>query len=120
MCYAPCDVSPGGRALRSDELSDVVKCDDMMTLIGFTGKLARDAHVEIAIAPAPIDGDLPLDQSLTAGARGREKIDQLRHHFAERTSQHLCLGMADQMLGRAVEDADPALRIHANNAGAGA
>src|SRR3954453_19295439 len=111
MCYAPCDVRPGGRALRSDELGDVVKCDDVMTLIGFAGELTRDAHVEIAIATSPVDGHLSLGQPLTAEACGREQIDQLRHHLAERTSQHLGFGVADQLLGRAVKNADPALAI---------
>src|SRR5689334_17135515 len=99
MCYAPRDVGPGGRALRHDELGDVIKCDDMMTLIGFAGELTCDTHVEIAIATAPVDGDLSLGQSLTASARNREEIEQLRHHLAKRATQHLCLGVADQLLG---------------------
>src|SRR5215475_15800861 len=109
MCYAPRNVGPGGRALRRDELGDVIKSDNVMALIGFTRELARDAHIEIAIATGPIDRDLPLDQPLAAGARDREKIDQLRHDVAERVSQHLRLGVADQLLGRAVEDTDPPL-----------
>ena len=120
MCYAPRNVGPGGGALRGDELGDVIKCDDVMALIGFAGQLTRNTHVEIAIATSPVDGDLPLDQSLAAGARRREEINQFRHHVAERVTQHLRLGVADQLLGRAVEDADPPLRIHANDAGAGA
>src|SRR5882762_10333352 len=104
MCYAPRNIGPGGRALRGDELSDVIKCDDMMALIGFAGELTRDTHIEIAIATGPVDGDLSLDQSLAASARDREKIDQLRHHLAERVTQHLRLGVANQLLGRAVED----------------
>src|SRR5262249_57030109 len=64
------------------------------TLFPYTTLFRSDTHIEITVAASAVDGHLSLRQPLTAETCGREEIHQLRHHLAQRMSQHLRLGDA--------------------------
>ena len=113
------DVGPGRGALRGDQLGDVVEGDDVAAL-GIDGLLAGDAHRDVAVAAAAADRDLALDQALAARSRLVDDLLELRRDLVERAPERVGLAAADELLGGAVEDADAALAVDADDAGAGA
>ena len=62
----------------------------------------------------------PCTSRCGAGARRREQLGELGNDLVERLAERLRLGVPDQALGGAVEDADAAVGIDADDAGAGA
>src|SRR5260370_34090374 len=58
MGDAPGDVGPGGGALSSDEIADVVERDDRRAIVA--RGIAGDPNVENALAAVPQDCRLPL------------------------------------------------------------
>jgi len=71
------------RALRRDELGDVIQCDDVMALIGFADSSRVTRTLRLRSRPARLMVTCP-ESAVTAEACGREQIDQLRHHLGER------------------------------------
>ena len=80
------------------------------------GLFGRDAHRQIALAHVAADRDLALHQAVHPRARLGEQRLKLGHHVGQLAAGRVGFVLPDQPLGRAVEDADPALRIDADDA----
>ena len=92
-------------------------------LVGSTGREGNVLKIRSPLTLELQHADLlleALDQTLHSGARAGDQIDKLGRDIGERPPERLGLGMADEPLGGAVENADAILGIHPDDTGAGA
>src|ERR1700712_5786864 len=83
------------------------------------GLFGADTNREIAFMAVAADRDLALNQPLRALAGGSHHVVEFGQHVRQRMIQRFGFGMADEFLSGAVENADAARGIDANDTGAG-
>ena len=114
---ATCDVGPRRGALRGHEFGDVVERHHIAAL-GGARLLARDPHREIALSAVAVDRHLALNQALHPGAGSLKHAGKLGDDLSQGLSEHLGLRASDELLRRSIQDADAAVGIDADDAGA--
>src|ERR1700739_4854045 len=117
MRDAACDVGPCRGPLRGNEFGNIVKRDDK-AVARLTGLLGADTNRKIALMAIAVDRDLALYQPLSALPRGFHHVSELGQHVRQRMIQRLRLRVTDELFGGAVENADTAGSIDADDAGA--
>ncbi len=115
MRDTPGHISPGGRALRGHQFRNIVQRHHIAA-IGIFGLLACNADGKISLTAVAADRDLILRPRPRPG-RGHE-IGQFGQCLGKRPAEGLAFGAANQFFRRPVEDADRAVSVDANDAGA--
>ena len=111
------DIGPGGGALRGYELGDVVERHHIVAL-GRARLLARHSHRQVALLAVAVDRHLALNEALHSGARGRKHVGKLGHDIGQRAPECVGFGTSDQSFRGPIQNADAALGVDPDDAGA--